>query len=59
MGEPKIEKNEFNFLVDLFNRTSNYDVVGVSYEEHRAIGIAIDNLRPFIVGASHEADGQG
>ena len=40
-----LSKAEFNHLVDLFNRTCHHDVVGVSYDEHMAIGKVIDLLR--------------
>lgn len=40
-----ITKVDYNHLVDLYNRRSKFDVIGVQEEEHRALGSALDILR--------------
>lgn len=40
-----ISKNDFNHLVELYNRRLKFDVIGVPYEEQVALGRAIDILR--------------
>ncbi|MDB5584835.1 MAG: hypothetical protein JWR80_10011 [Bradyrhizobium sp.] len=40
-----ISKDDFNHLVELYNRRLNSDVIGVPYEEQVALGRAIEQLR--------------
>jgi hypothetical protein len=39
-----ITKDDYNHLVELYNRRSKFDVIGVSAEEHRALGKVLDIL---------------
>lgn len=40
-----ISKDDFNHLVELYNRRLKFDVIGVPYEEQVALGRAIAALR--------------
>ncbi len=40
-----ISKDDFNHLVELYNRRLKFDVIGVPYEEQVALGRAIEQLR--------------
>lgn len=41
-------KNDYNHLVELYNRRSKFDVIGVADEEHQALGKALDILRSML-----------
>jgi hypothetical protein len=45
INDDTITNEEFNLLVELFNRRSRSDVIGIPYEEYAALGRAIDLLR--------------
>jgi hypothetical protein len=40
-----VTKDDYNHLVELYNRRSKFDVIGIPQEEHTALGRALDILR--------------
>lgn len=40
-----ITKDDFNCLIELYNRRNSADVIGVSHQEHTALGRALDVLQ--------------
>lgn len=45
MAEPAFAKADLDYLIELFNRRCNSDVIGIPQEEHYALKRAIEALR--------------
>jgi len=51
-----MSKDDYNHLVELYNRRSKFDVIGIPDEEHRALGKALDILRAMLPATGETGD---
>lgn len=55
--EAAMTKDDYNYLMDLYERRSNYDVIGVLDREHEALRKALLILRETLLHKEKPHDG--
>lgn len=56
-GGRDMTKDDYNHLINLYNRRSKFDVIGIPDKEHIALGRALDILREQLAAPSMVSNG--